>query len=199
MIKDEKHIPSMCFRTEIGKCRLACCTTSTKYTGGWTRSLPVPCAAPAAVWVFEAFVNEFWLFATDLFFCMHKNQDATIGKKKNTSHRSTWTGVFCRWEWEPQWTTFLIIEVMGYGNVSEWKVRGREGWEKGRELISGSVSGPREQHATTSLFTVSNRCCLGVSVYQLIFEIRLNSIHTLLSRFLFSLSPRSSSSTTTSN
>jgi hypothetical protein len=90
------QIPSMCFRTEIGKCRFACCTTSTKYTGGWTRSLPVPCAAPAAVWMLEAFVNKFRLFATDLCIKIKTNIEEETFEKKNTSHRSTGTGDFCR-------------------------------------------------------------------------------------------------------
>ena len=90
------QIPSVCFGTEIGKCRLACCATSTKYTGGWTRPLPAPCAAPTAVWMLEAFVNKFGLFSTDLCIKIRTNNVEERLKKQNTSHRSTGTGVFGR-------------------------------------------------------------------------------------------------------
>ena len=157
--KDGHNVPCMCVWTEISKRRFPCRTTSTKYTSGRAGSLPVPCAAPTTVWMLEAVVvNKFWLSATDLLQNIKPQHLKTIVNGIYTSHRSIWTGDFCRWEWDPQWTTFFTIEAMVTFGM-EWERK----WEK-VELISGSVSSPREQHAATSPFAVGNLCCLGVYI-----------------------------------
>jgi hypothetical protein len=54
-----------------------------------------------------------------------------------------------------------VFNNRGHGYVRNGK---RGGESEKVELISGSVSWPREQHAATSPFAVGNRCCLRVSI-----------------------------------
>ena len=56
-----------------------------------------------------------------------------------------------------------VFNNRAHGHVRNGKKgEGRE--SENVELISGSVSQPREQHAATWPFAASNRCCLGVSI-----------------------------------